>query len=132
MDAERVVSRNECRAMAEDAWLKMLNFATQGSKALGAECIARLEEKITSRAAKLEEPAKAIFLADMEEARASIFDEYTSSPDALKRRLGVGKYRTQEVTRNIPTAPGLVNVAVNTAVRATVWESIRAMFRAFR
>ena len=132
MDPEREIPRAECREMVEDAWRKMLNFAAQGSQALGAQCIARLEEKIAARAAKLEEPVKSIFLADVDEERGTIFDEYTSSPEALKRRLGVGIPRAQESGRKYFSSPSVVDTVVTTAVRATVWESVLAVFRSFR
>lgn len=118
--------------MVEDAWRKMLNFAADGSQALGMQCIARLEEIMAAKAAKLDEPGKSIFLSDVDEERGAIFDEYSSNPDALKRRLGAGQYRTTNFRSNYSSGPSVINTAVNTAVRATVWESVRAMFRIFR
>jgi hypothetical protein len=128
MASDRIIPREECKSMVEDAWRKMLNFAAEGSQALGMQCIQRLEETMAARAAKLDEPGRSIFLNDIDEERGNIFDEYTSDPDALKRRLGVGKHR-HAPSRHYSPGPSVVNIAVNTAVRATVWETVRSMFR---
>lgn len=51
---------------------------------------------------------------------------------ALKARLGLQSSSATNQLNSSPYTDHLVHVAVDTAVRATVWQGIRAIFRAFR
>lgn len=71
------------------------------------------------------------FQQAVEADREMLMAEYTSNPLALKRRLGLAFVTGSE--KNIRSGgQDLGELAVRTAVRATVWESVRAIFRLFR
>lgn len=67
------------------------------------------------------------FLAAVEEERDRLFDEYSSSPDALKKRLGVNP--AAPVGASHSNRQGMGEMVVKTAVRASIWASIFALFR---
>jgi hypothetical protein len=96
---------------------------------MGAEVIHRFDEKVGQLAASMTPGDAATFGRLVEDERNKIFDEYTSSPEALKRRLGVGVAPESARQRS---ASDLGDLAVRTAVRATVWETIISFFRLFR
>ena len=119
--------------LVDDSWRSFLTFAAQGSQALGVACIERLDERSQQIAKTLEATAGMRFLAGVEAERVRIFDEYTKDPDALKRRLGVhAPTVAADQQQRGRSSRSLGELAVRTAVRATVWESISAIFRVFR
>jgi len=72
-----------------------------------------------------------MFLRAIEEERDLLFNEYRRNPDALKRRLGLGPVnRSNLVVHHQRQSIG--EMAVRTAVRATIWETVISIFRAFR
>ncbi|MEC5408054.1 hypothetical protein VOM14_21095 [Paraburkholderia sp. MPAMCS5] len=66
----------------------------------------------------------------IEEARSRIADEYDRDPAALKRRLGVPVSVTASVPVRHGSRMGIGEMAVRTAVRATVWTVVRDLIRA--
>ena len=117
------------RAMAEDHRRSFLAVAKQNPHS-GRESILRFDERIQAIAALMQPQQAALFLQTVDEEREILFDEYQRDPEALKHRLGLSP----------SVAPALVihhqqtlgEVVARTAVRATVWESIFALFRLFR
>lgn len=83
------VSREEVRQMVDTLWRSFLNFAAEGSPAMGQECIARFEERTHAEARKMDAEKGAEYLAMIDEERGLIMDEYTKDPERLKQRLGV-------------------------------------------
>jgi hypothetical protein len=83
------ISRDECRKLVDELWRSFLNFAGEGSQALGEVCIQRFEERMSVEAAKMPSDKAARYLAMIDEERGFILDEYTRNPEGLKRRLGV-------------------------------------------
>ena len=83
------VSREEVRQMVDTLWRSFLNFAAEGSPAMGQECIARFEERTHAEARKMDAENGAEYLAMIDEERGLIMDEYTKDPERLKQRLGV-------------------------------------------
>jgi phage terminase large subunit GpA-like protein len=69
-----------------------------------------------------------LFRSVIEEERDKLSKEYWQNPAALKARLGV-RNQTPTFTHN---QHGLDDLVVRTAVRATIWQSIREVFRLFR
>ena len=120
-----------CHQMVEDSWRSFLTFASEGSPALGVACINRLDERSQEIARGMPAGRSQRFLALIDNERGKIFDEYTKNPEALKRRLGVPKPGVGARGAS-GVGQGLGGLAVRTVVRATVWESIIAIFRAFR
>lgn len=90
------VSREEVRQMVDTLWRSFLNFAAEGSPAMGQECIARFEERTHAEARKMDSKTGAEYLAMIDEERGLIMDEYTKDPERLKQRLDV-KARPQYV-----------------------------------
>ncbi|MFM0358971.1 hypothetical protein PQR12_36240 [Paraburkholderia nemoris] len=66
----------------------------------------------------------------IEEARSRIADEYERDPAGLKRRLGVPVGETASVPARHSNYMGIGEMAVRTAVRATVWTVVRDLVRA--
>ena len=123
------IDRGAIRAMVEDHWRSFLAVA-QTNPHLGGQSILRFDERIQATAALMQPQQSAVFLQTVDEEREILVNEYQRDPEALKHRLGL----TPSV------APALVihhqqtlgEVVARTAVRATVWESIFALFRLFR
>lgn len=126
--ATQLVDREEIRAMCEENWRQFLSFAAAGSRDLGQQVILRFDAKNKARADAMEPDAAKAFLAVVEEEREKIFDEYTSNPDGLKRRLGVTAPAPQ-VSAPHSNRQGMGEMVVKTAVRASIWAAIWSLFR---
>ena len=133
LDAEDPYGRVFCNRMVQNSWRSFLTYAALGSGEMGAATIAQLEAESQRISRTMEAVRSRRFLATIEDERSKIADEYRQNPDALKRRLGV--------PISAPSAPPVISgrsrqslgeLAVRTAVRATVWETIITIFRAFR
>jgi hypothetical protein len=76
----------------------------------------------------------ALFLRMVDEEDETCFNEEQSNPVAFYRRLGIDEtYGSRRpIASSAYQGRGLGNLAVRTAVRATVWESIYSVFRMFR
>lgn len=66
----------------------------------------------------------------IEEVRGHIADEYDRDPVALKRRLGVPVSAPAGTSQRPSNRMGIGEMAVRTAVRATVWTVVRDVIRA--
>jgi hypothetical protein len=123
------IDRSAIRAMVEDHWRSLLAVA-QTNPHLGRESILRFDEQIQATAALMQPQEGAVFRQTVDEEREILFNEYQRDPDSLKHRLGL----TPSVapTLVIHHQQTLGEVVGRTAVRATVWESIFALFRLFR
>lgn len=121
----------EITVMVEDLWRTMLSATASGNGDAATAAVNRFQKMIEEMAA-LMSPADAESFNEMvENAREKLFREYNADPEALRERLGVGNARGVTYEPN-SSRMGLGQVAVRTAVRATVWESIYSLFRAFR
>lgn len=118
--------RRICRGMVEDHWRTFLGFAATGSEELGRNSVRLFDQAISDGASQMSPHDGALYTAMMEEERERIFDEYSRNPAALKERLGVTAGRPPQASRD---THGLGELAVRTAVRATIWSAIRAVFR---
>jgi hypothetical protein len=92
----------------------------------------RFEQRIQQTAGSMEPAAAASFLQRVDAERERLMAEYTSDPVALKRRLGVSLGIDSPSVRSSRAKSDLGGLVVRTAVRATIWESIWALFRSFR
>jgi hypothetical protein len=97
---------------------------------IGKESILRFDERIQSTAALTQPQQAALFLKTVDEERDILFDEYQRDPEVLKKRLGLTPSVAPALIIHPPQT--LQEVVARTAVRATVWESIFALFRLFR
>jgi len=133
--AERAATdRSAIRAMVEDFWRSFLAVGRHNPD-VGRETIMRFEERLSATAALMPPAQSATFLRVVDEEREVLFQEYERNPDALKRRLGLGQNDAVVCVQHRGGGhrqQSLGDVAVRTAVRATVWESVRELFRLFR
>lgn len=119
-------TRDEVREIVEEHWRQFLTFAVEGSTDLGRLVITRFDERTRAIAATMAPDQGRTFLAMVEEERGWILDEYTYSPAALKRRLGVG---TPPKPRAHSKRQGMGEMVAKTAVRASIWALIWDLFR---
>jgi hypothetical protein len=123
------IDRGAIRAMVEDFWRSFLAVAKQNPH-VGKESIVRFDERIRATAALMQTQQAASFLQTVDEEREILFDEYQRDPEALKQRLGLAPSFAPALV--IHRQQMLGEVVARTAVRATVWESVFALFRLFR
>jgi hypothetical protein len=123
------IDRAAIRSMVEDHWRSFLAVAKDNPQ-IGGESILSFEERMRAIASLMEPEQAQIFIQTLEEEREILFEEYKHNPEGLKHRLGLTPQFTQPVI--IHQQRGLGQLAVRTAVRATIWESIFALFRLFR
>ena len=121
--------RNSARLAVEDRWRTFFSLVhIDKSKAIAA--MKSFDATIKTMSESMPEPDASFFRQTIEAEREKILDEYERNPDALKARLGLTNQMSAS-TRS-QNRQGLGELAVRTAVRATVWETIRSMFRLFR
>lgn len=119
--------------MVEDYWRAVLPAMQSQNLAVAQEIGQRFEQRIQQAAAQLPPIDAAAFLQAVEAEREKILAEYQSNPGALKTRLGVPLGIDAPLKTARPTSgSSLGELAVRTAVRATIWESIWALFRSVR
>jgi hypothetical protein len=123
------IDRGAIRAMVEDFWRSFLAVARQ-SPQVGHESILRFEERIKATAALMQPQQASVFLQTTEEEREILFNEYQRNPEALKQRLGLAPSNAPAIV--VHSRQSLGEMAIRTAVRATIWESVFSLFRAFR
>jgi hypothetical protein len=70
----------------------------------------------------------AAFRQAVDAEREALLNEYERDPAGLKRRLGIS-LGVDALPVNVSQKMGLGELAVRTAVRATIWESIWKLFR---
>jgi hypothetical protein len=123
------IDRAAIRSMVEDHWRSFLAVA-KANPEIGGQSIKDFEARIQATAALMRSEQAQEFIQTVEEEREILFNEYKRDPVALKRRLGLTQQFTQPVIPH--QQQGLGQMAVRTAVRATIWESVFTLFRLFR
>jgi hypothetical protein len=121
--------RANIRAMAEEFWRSFLAVSKQNPQ-MGRDSIFRFEERIKATAALMQSRQADAYLRIIDEERDILFREYESSPERLKRRLGLAVAPPPPLV--IHHQQTLGEMAARTAIRATIWESIFALFRILR
>jgi hypothetical protein len=125
------MDRSAVTGLVEDYWRTIIT-ATQASGASAMlEISQRFEQRVDETANLMEPIDRAVFLQTVEAERERMMAEYNANPVAFKKRLGVA-LGVDAVQNRQRQGSGLGGLAVRTAVRATIWESIWAIFRAFR
>lgn len=129
------VDRQMIHGMVEDFWRAFLVTARTSPEA-SQRTLDTFQRQIEATAALMQPVQAAAYLSAIEEERESLFQEYRANPSALIKRLGVqndnAAYQTRSQNYSGRHTKSLGDVAVRTAVRATVWEVVRAAFRVFR
>jgi hypothetical protein len=121
--------RNSARLAVEDHWRHFLPLV-HIDKRKALEAVYSFDATIKTMTESMPEHDAAFFRQTIELEREKIADEYDRNPVALKAKLGV----TNPVTASTRShnRQGLDELVVRTAIRATVWQSIRSIFRLFR
>jgi hypothetical protein len=142
---DMTVDRAAVRRMVEDFWRLLLlsgrNLSqlhptatpqnTSAAQDMARDLSRRFEQRCQATASLMPPEQRKIFLQMIEEEDSICFNELQTNGDALYRRLGIGD------TASASPAPTPVahhrqrlgEMAVRTAVRATVWELIWSLFR---
>jgi hypothetical protein len=122
---------SHCKQMVDDLYREFLPYAFAGDAAKSSHLVMAFDDKVRKIVSDLPPTEGQAFWERMEGHRERIANEYKRDRLALKRRLGLSP--DPVVTYQRPSAgQQLGDLAVRTAVRATVWESIRSIFRFFR
>jgi hypothetical protein len=132
------VDRTAIRQMVEDGFQSQLLFqqnyidahphsSPQESQEAACEFLQRWSDRIDATAALMSPEQGVAFKEMVGEEFGFLIQELERNPQALCQRLGVGMGRPapQPVYRR----QGLGELAVRTAVRATIWEVIWSLFR---
>jgi hypothetical protein len=115
--------------MVESYWRTFLTIGTP-DPALALEVSRLFETRVNEIATGLGGAAGQEFLQAVERERERLLQEYEADHAGFRRRLGVPPLPSTESPVHHQASIG--ETVVRTAVRATVWESVRALFRAFR
>jgi hypothetical protein len=118
--------------LVEDYWRTLIPAIQTGGIEAFNDVSQRFEKRIQETAGTMEPVESASFLQRVEAERERLMAEYTSNPVALKRRLGVPLGADAARLSVRQSRSDLGGLVVRTAVRATIWESIWALFRNFR
>jgi hypothetical protein len=141
LDTNGDVDRAFVRRVVEDHWRSVVLFwrdvgATQPIISrdefarLTVERLRQFNERNETTAALMQPKQAATFQKMIEEEDTLCFEEHQRDPDALYRRLGLNlTSNPQPQGRVTYHRQGLGELAVRTAVRATVWELIWSLFR---
>ena len=125
------MDRSVVSGMVEDYWRAYIPAVQVRGMEAALEVSQRFEQRIEQTAQLMEPLEAAAFRQAVEAERERLIQEYTADPVALKLRLGINLGVDAPAQRRRESG-GLGELAVRTAVRATVWESIWALFRAAR
>lgn len=126
------MDRSVITGMVEDYWRARIPAMQNGGMAASLEVTQRFEERIAETAHLMPPLEAAAFSQALDAERERLIQEYTADPVALKLRLGINLGVDAPGQAHVGAGSGLGGLAVRTAVRATIWESIWALFRAFR
>ncbi len=126
------MDKSAIRGIAEDYWRAMIPLMQAREIAAAQELGEKFEQRIQKVADSLAPLELASFLQAMDAEREKLIAEYKADPYALKQRLGTPQFAGAPAAQPHHGNGGLGNLVVRTAVRATVWEAIWAIFRGFR
>jgi hypothetical protein len=132
--AARVPTMDATQEVVEKNWAKFMSLGAAGQEAAGVQCILKFQERCKEVAEGLPtDEQRLAFSARLETVRNAIADEYDRNPAKVRARLGLGQSQAQ-IPQTIRATPGsrAASIAADTLVRATVWETVRSIFRAFR
>jgi hypothetical protein len=133
--AARVPALDASQQIVEKNWVKFMALGAAGQEAAARDCILNFQERCQEVAQGLPtaEQQRA-FLARIEKVRNLLADEYDRNPGKLRARLGLEAAQSPIPEPAIRRTAGsrAATIAADTLVRATVWETVRSIFRAFR
>jgi hypothetical protein len=117
------------KELVESYWRAFLTIGTR-DPTVALEVGRLFETKLEEIATGLGGAHGQAFLQAVERERERLLQEYEADHAMFRRRLGVPQMPSTEPPVRQQASIG--ETVLRTAVRATVWESIRALFRAFR
>lgn len=136
------LDRVAVRRLVEDHWRSLILYGRHlgethpnwaGSQEevapLMRDFVLRFDEQIRVIAASMPPDQDRAFLRMVEEEGVICFEEHSRDPDGLYRRLGLDLDSNSQPRMPVSNRQGLGELAVRTAVRATVWELIWSLFR---
>jgi hypothetical protein len=126
------MDRSIITGMVEDYWRARIATMQTGDLKAAMEIGQRFDERIEETAGLMPPLEAAAFRQSIEAERERLIQEYTQDPVALKLRLGINLGVDAPVHTQVSEANALGGLVVRTAVRATIWESVWALFRVFR
>lgn len=126
------MDRSVITGMVEDYWRARIPAMQTGGFEASMEIAQRFEKRIEETAGLMPPLEAAAFRQAIDAERERLIQEYTSNPAALKRRLGINLGVDAPMHAQVGGGSALGGLAVRTAVRATIWESVWALFRVFR
>lgn len=123
-----------CQTLINDMYREMLPLAWANQKIRATSCLNEWKlrnDAIALKILPLEDARE--FVARLDRMREVIGDVMASEPDRIAyiKSLGIDN-RNVPILRSQSKRMPLGELAVRTAVRATVWDSVRAIFRMFR
>jgi hypothetical protein len=131
------VDRATVRRLVEDFWRSLLLFGKhlgetqpnadpESFKAAGIDMSKRFWERIEATAALMPPEQAEMFKKIVEEEDQICFEEEQRNYDGFCKRLGLN---VPSVSAPVYHRQGLGELAVRTAVRASIWELIFSIFR---
>jgi len=124
-----------CRGMIEGMYREMLPLAWSGQKIRAEALIYGVDDRLASTATAITPAADALeFGTRFTKMRGVITDVMESETDraAFIASLGLSRLDPVVQSRRMSNRMPLGELAVRTAVRATVWDSVRLFFRMVR
>ena len=118
------LDRAGIRAMLEDHWRTKFTVALQNHK-LAQEMPYQLTRQINTLAASMAADRAQEFVRVVNEERDALLEEHERNHVMFARRLGVDITRPNMRSNR----QDIGDMAVRTAVRASIWEGIRRLFR---
>lgn len=125
--AVQLMSEQTIVGMVEDYWRAFLLASANGQQSTATKIVNQFQRRVDDMAALLPPDQQRAYIAAVTAVREDLFENHSADPEALKQRLGIVSFVPRTSSRM-----GLGELAVRTAVRATVWESVFSVFRLFR
>jgi hypothetical protein len=137
-----IVDRSMVRRLVEDFWRSLVlydrhlgetqpNLSRDEHMRLSQDFSRRWQERNQATAATMPPEQARMFLRMIDEEDDICFQEHQRNPDAFYRRLGLNLTSDPKPTRQpvVYHRQSFGEMAVRTAVRATIWELIWSLFR---
>jgi hypothetical protein len=125
------MDRQKITGIVEDYYRSFIPAMQTGGPEAALGVSQRFDERMEQAASQMEPLDAAAFRQALDAERERLLQEYQTDPAGFKRRLGVNL--GVDAPRSMQSSSsGLGELAVRTVVRATIWDSVWSLFRAFR
>lgn len=127
--------REMCHNLAQDYWREFLELSVTSGREAALIYMTKFQEVIVRKATEYEAESGIAgigerYLAYIQEERDRLLQEYQRDPGGLRRSLGAPSLpQMPAATPNTSQRMSIGEMAVRTAVRATVWTLIRDAIR---